>query len=122
MKTSLKEKDVNDEKTININNNKSNIKDEDYNKIELLPTFNKISLSQALLKEMISKKELFEENKNKMLDTIKSYNYKYFKNIILSKEIYDNCKLRKDIKEHQTYKISNDPSKKIKKCNNFRFR
>ena len=115
MKTSLKEKDVNDEKTININNNKSNIKDEDYNKIELLPTFNKISLSQALLKEMISKKELFEENKNKMLDTIKSYNYKYFKNIILSKEIYDNCKLRKDIKEHQTYKISNDPSKKIKK-------
>ena len=40
------------------NNNLKNIKDEDYNKIELLPIFNKISLSQALLKEMISKKEI----------------------------------------------------------------
>ena len=53
---------------ITYNNNLNNIKDEDYNKIELLPLFSKISLSQALLKEMISKKELFEENKNKMIE------------------------------------------------------
>ena len=57
--------------SITNNNNLNNIKDEDYNKIELLPLFSKISLSQALLKEMISKKELFEENKNKMIEKIK---------------------------------------------------
>ena len=101
---------------INItNNNLKNIKDEDYNKIELLPIFNKISLSQALLKEMISKKELFDENKNKMIEKIKSNNFKYFKYIILSKEIYDNCKMKKDIKERQFYSITNNPSKMIKK-------
>ncbi len=83
---------------INItNNNLKNIKDEDYNKIELLPIFNKISLSQALLKEMISN------------------NFKYFKYIILSKEIYDNCKMKKDRKERQFYSITSNPSKMVKK-------
>ena len=100
---------------ITYNNNLNNIKDEDYNKIELLPLFSKISLSQALLKEMISKKELFEENKNKMIEKIKSNNFKYFKYVILSKEIYDNCKLKKDIKERKFYSLSSNPSKTVKK-------
>ena len=100
---------------ITYNNNLNNIKDEDYNKIELLPLFSKISLSQALLKEMISKKGLFEENKNKMMKKIKLNNFKYFKYVILSKEIYDNCKLKKDIKERKFYSLSSNPSKTIKK-------
>ena len=48
-------------------------KDEDYKQIELLPIFNKISLVQALLKEMLSIKERFEENKDKMLEKIQFY-------------------------------------------------
>ena len=70
--------------------------EEELKEIEVLPVFNKMSIAQALLKEIISKKERFDENKNKMIEKIRSYTYTYYKNLINSKEIYDTCKLKKD--------------------------
>jgi len=90
-------------------------KDEDYNQIELLPIFNKISLVQALLKEMLSIKERFEENKNKMLEKIQFYCFKYYKRLVLSKEIYDNCNIKNDLSEHKTYILNSNASKSIEK-------
>ena len=84
--------------------------EEELEQIQLLPTFNKISICQALLKELISKKERFEENKNKMIEKIRSYTYLYYRNIIYSKEINDNCKLQKDISGRYTHIINKDTS------------
>jgi hypothetical protein len=90
-------------------------KDEDYKQIELLPIFNKISLVQALLKEMLLIKERFEENKNKMLEKIQFYCFKYYKRLVLSKEIYDNCNFKNDLSEHKTYILNSIASKSIGK-------
>ena len=90
-------------------------KDEDYKQIELLPIFNKISLVQALLKEMLSIKERFEENKDKMLEKIQFYCFKYYKRLVLSKEIYDNCNFKNDLSEHKTYILNSNASKSIEK-------
>lgn len=90
-------------------------KDEDYKKMESLPIFNKISLVQAILKEMLSIKERFEENKNKMLEKIQFYCFKYYKRLILSKEIYDNCNFKNDLSDHKTYILNSNASKSIDK-------
>ena len=97
------------------NENSNDFKEEDYSKFELLPTFNKISIVQALLKEMLSIKERFEENKNKMIEKIEFYCYKYYKNLLLSKEIYDNCKLAIDPSDRVIYILNKNPSKSIDK-------
>ena len=90
-------------------------KEEDIKKIELLPVFNKINLSQVLLKEMISKKERFDENKNKMIGKIKYFCYTYYKNLLLSKEINEKCKLKDEIKERYKYTLINSASQAIDK-------
>ena len=60
-----------------------------YEYVEKLPTFKKILIVQNLLKEMMSIKDRFEENKEKMIEKIDSNSFKYFKNLILLKEKYD---------------------------------
>ena len=59
--------------------------------IEKLPTYTKISILQGLLKEISSIKERFEDNKKVMLEKIKQNCYRYYKNKIGMKEIYDYC-------------------------------
>ena len=60
-----------------------------YNYVRKLPTIQKIFIVQNLLKEMKSIKERFNDNKQKMIDKIDSNSFKYFKNAILIKQIYD---------------------------------
>ena len=66
-----------------------------HDNIEKLPTIQKIFIVQALLKEMISIKDRFEDNKEKMKEKIEDNCYKYFKNTILIKEIFDYCQSKK---------------------------
>ena len=74
--------------------------EEDINNfIEKLPTIQKIFIVQNLLKELISIKDLFLDNKKNMLKKIDNNCYKYFKNLISIKQIYDYCEL------HQPEKI-----------------
>ena len=70
-------------------------KDEDYKKMESLPIFNKISLVQAILKEMLSIKERFEENKNKMLEKMRnmSANQNAVNNVDISSTMQINLEL-----------------------------
>ena len=83
------------QKKINENNKKDvknyHFKNEDqlYLYIENLPTIQKIFVVQNLLKEMMSIKGLFQENKEKMKEKIDSNSFKYFKDFILIKEKYD---------------------------------
>ena len=60
--------------------------------IEKLPTYKKICVLQNLLKQMISIKERFEENKNIMLERLKKNCINFYKNQIAMKAIYDYCK------------------------------
>ena len=90
-------------------------KEEDIKTIELLPIFNKINISQYLLKEMISRKERFDENKNKMVGKIKYYCYTYYKNLLLSKEINEKCKLKDEINERYKFVLINNASQAIDK-------
>ena len=62
--------------------------EEMYEFIEKLPTIQKIFIVQNLLKEMISIKNRFEDNKEKMKEKIDSNSFKYFKNLILIIIIY----------------------------------
>ena len=87
--------------------------EEELNQIELLPTFNKINVAQALLKEMISIKERFDENKNNMINKIKFYCYTFYKYLILSKEINDYCNTKKELNDRNTYILANVASNKI---------
>ena len=89
-------KDGNGEQSINTN---------DY--IDSLTTFNKLCLAQNLLKEMYSLKERFEENKEKMIGQIEQNCYKYYKNKLNSKEIYDYFESNK-IEERRIYKLTNN--------------
>ena len=83
------------QKKINQNNKKEvkkyRFKNEDqlYLYIENLPTIQKIFVVQNLLKEMMSIKDRFQENKEKMKEKIDSNSFKYFKDFILIKEKYD---------------------------------
>ena len=89
--------DSSEEEEIQNNLRKSlTLRDEDLNLINILPTFNKMSVTQALLKEMVSIKDRFDENKNKMIEKIQFNTYKYYKNLIISKEIHDNCILKEE--------------------------
>ena len=65
--------------------------EEVYSYIETIPTIEKIFIAQNLLKEMLSIKGLFEENKNRMKEKIDLNCYQYFKNTLLIKEICDYC-------------------------------
>ena len=105
----------NDEEEIQYNLKKStSIREEDLEQINILPLFSKISVAQALLKEMVSIKERFDENKNKMIEKIQHNCYTYYKNLITSKEIYDKCKLSEDDKsERMTYILKNNADKEI---------
>ena len=60
--------------------------------IEKLSTYEKVQISQRLLKEMKSIKERFEENINIMLERLKNNCKDYYKNQIGMKAIYDYCK------------------------------
>ena len=106
-----KEENQNINRTKSLNSVKSI--EEDLNIIELLPTFNKINLVQILLKEMLSTKGRFDDNKNKMIEKIKFNSYKYYKSIISSREINDNFKSKES--ERQTYTLINNSSKTIEK-------
>ena len=75
--------------------------------IDSLTTFNKLCLAQNLLKEMYSLKERFEENKEKMIGQIEQNCYKYYKNKLNSKEIYDYFESNK-IEERSIYKLTNN--------------
>ena len=61
--------------------------------IEKLPTIQKIFIVQNLLKEMISLNDLFIDNKNNMIKKMNITCYKYFKNTISIKQIFDYCEL-----------------------------
>ena len=75
--------------------------------IESLPTFNKLCLAQSLLKEMYSLKERFEENKNKMIGELEQNCYKYYKNKLYSKEIYDYFESN-NLETRNNYKLVNN--------------
>jgi hypothetical protein len=62
-----------------------------YSFIEKLPTIQKIFIVQNLLKEMISIKNLFIDNKKNMIKKIDLNSYKYFENIIKIKQVIDYC-------------------------------
>ena len=70
------------------------------NFIEKLPTIQKIFIVQNLLKELISIKNIFLDNKKNMIKKIDNNCYKYYKNIIQIKQIFDYCE-------------SNEPEKTI---------
>ena len=75
--------------------------------IESLPTFNKLCLAQSLLKEMYSLKGRFEENKTKMIGQLDQNSFKYYKNKLNSKEIYDYFESN-NLDERYNYKIINN--------------
>ena len=63
--------------------------------IERLPTIQKIFIAQNLLKEMISIKDLFLDNKKNMLKKLDTNADKFFTNKLLIKQIYDYCEANK---------------------------
>ena len=69
-------------KDLSLNCNLKNEK-ELYDYIEKLPTIQKLFIVQNLLKEMMSIKDRFKENKEKMKEKIESNCYKYFRDTIL---------------------------------------
>ena len=87
------------------NNGEQNINNSDY--FDSLTTFNKLCLAQSLLKEMYSLKERFEENKDKMISRIEQNCYKYYKNKLNSKEIYDYFESN-NLEERINYKLTNN--------------
>ena len=62
-----------------------------YSFLEKLPTIQKIFIAQNLLKEMRSIKDLFSDNKNNMIKKIDANSYKYYRNSLFVKQIYDYC-------------------------------
>ena len=64
---------------------------QEFEKIEKLPTFDKIIKLQNLLKEITSMKIRFETNKDQILENINKNTFKYYENKINMKEIYDYC-------------------------------
>ena len=68
------------------------------NFIEKLPTIQKIFIVQNLLKELISIKNIFLDNKKNMIKKIDTNCYKYYKNIIQIKQIFDYCESKESEK------------------------
>ena len=92
------------------------------NYIDSLSTFNKIIMAQSLLKEMYSLKERFEENKDKMVEKIVQNSYKYYKNKLNLKEIYDYFESN-NLEVRNNYKLINNSKifDKNKKLHDFLF-
>ena len=88
-------------------------KEEPMKIIERLPTYTKISILQSLLKEMVSIKERFEDNKKNLLEKIKNNCYEYYKSKIGMKEIYDYC-LSNYIENPNDYLLIEDPKEYLK--------
>ena len=78
------------------------------NYINSIPTFNKLCLAQNLLKEMYALKERFEENKEKMIGKITQNCYKFYKNKLYSKEVYDYFDSN-NLEERNNYKLLTNP-------------
>ena len=76
----------------------------DDKKLNNLTTFEKIIILQNLLKEIISIKERFEDNKNKMTEKIYLNCYNYFNDKVYMKEIFDYC-ISKKPEEHKDYQL-----------------
>ena len=95
---------------------KYNFKNEEvlYDFIKKLPTIQKIFIVQNLLKEMISIKERFHDNKQKLIDKMDSNSFKYFKNSILIKQIYDYCGSKK-LEVPLKYSLSKDKIEELSK-------
>ena len=95
---------------------KYNFKNEEvlYDFIKKLPTIQKIFIVQNLLKEMISIKERFHDNKQKLIDKMDSNSFKYFKNSILIKQIYDYCGSNK-LEVPLKYSLSKDKIEELSK-------
>ena len=62
-----------------------------YSFLEKLPTIQKIFIAQNLLKEMRPIKDLFLYNKNNLIRKMSANCYKYYKNTVFIKQIYDYC-------------------------------
>ena len=95
---------------------KYNFKNEEvlYDFIKKLPTIQKIFIVQNLLKEMISIKERFHDNKQKLIDKMDSNSFKYFKNSILIKQIYDYSG-SKTLEVPLNYSLSKDKIEELSK-------
>ena len=95
---------------------KYNFKNEEvlYDFIKKLPTIQKIFIVQNLLKEMISIKERFHDNKQKLIDKMDSNSFKYFKNSILIKQIYDYSDSMK-LETPLNYSLSKDKIEELSK-------
>ena len=85
-----------------------------YDFIKKLPTIQKIFIVQNLLKEMISIKDRFHDNKHKLIDKMDSNSFKYFKNSILIKQIYDYCG-SKTLEVPLKYSLSKDKIEELSK-------
>ena len=81
--------------------------------LEKLPTYSKISLLQALLKEMTSIKERFEDNRKDLLEKIGNNCNLIYKNKIGIKEIYDYCKSNSP-EQHYNYVLVEDAEEALR--------
>ena len=88
--------------------NESNEKTNNKTNLESLSTIQKILILQNLLKEMSSMKGIFNESQNKMIQKLDSNCYKYFKNKIFIKEIYDYFLAEKP-EEQKKYELIENP-------------
>ena len=84
--------------------------------IEQLPTYEKICILQNLLKEIISIKGRFEENKNIMIERIKANCKDYYKSQIGMKAIYDYCK-SDNPEKYYNYILVNENEERLGKEN-----
>ena len=95
---------------------KYNFKDEEtiHNYIKKLPTIQKIFIVQNLLKEMVSIKDRFDDNKQEMIDKMDSNSFKYFQNSILIKQIFDYCE-SSSLEVPLNYSLSKDKIEELYK-------
>ena len=77
-------------------------------KIEKLPTFEKVLKLQNLLKEISSMKIRFEKNKNQILENINKNTFNYYESKIKMKRIYDYCQSN-NLEDYISYELIPDP-------------
>ena len=77
-------------------------------KIEKLPTFEKVLKLQNLLKEISSMKIRFEKNKNQILENINKNTFNYYERKIKMKRIYDYCQSN-NLEDYISYELIPDP-------------
>ena len=82
--------------------------EETMQKLEKYPTFKKICILQSSLKLMQSVKQRFEFNKKDVLRKLKENCRVYYKYKILSKNIFDHCKLNSKFNEIFEYNLIDD--------------